>query len=167
MRGKYYVYALFEETKDNIKYIGYTAKTPIIRFGQHISDCARRKTAKEKWLYSLISAGKHVGVIELGVYSSMDEALAAEETFIDKYGKVHVLTNSTKGGEAGVHGRSKNSRSTHAKTVREAIGVLFKVGITVPTDEQIAMVSGLSSSIVNKYNKRYERKSRSKRKSTR
>lgn len=167
MRGKFYVYGLFEETIDNIKYIGYTAKTPIIRFGQHISDCARNKTAKEKWLYGLVKAGKHVGVIELGVYTSMDAALAAEETFIDEYGKVHTLTNSTKGGEAGVHGRSKNSRSTHAKTVREAIGVLFKMGVTVPTDEQIAMVAGVSSSIVNKYNKKYERKVRSKRKSTR
>jgi len=167
MRGKYYVYALFEETKDNIKYIGYTAKTPIIRFGQHISDCARNKTAKEKWLYELVEAGKHVGVTTLGVYGNMDVALTAEESFILEYGKIYNLTNSTKGGEAGIHGRSKSSNNTHTKTIREAISVLFKMGITIPSDAQIAMVAGISSSEVNKYNKKYERKNRSKRKSTR
>lgn len=164
MRGKYYVYALFESTEDNIKYIGYTAKTPIIRFGQHISECAKRHTPKEKWLYGLISQGKHVGVIELGCYDNMDIALAAEAKFIIEYGLVHNLTNSTKGGEAGTR---KKRRGTHAKTIRDAIGILFNSGITVPTDEQIAKVAGVSVLVVNTYNKRYERKSRSKRKSSR
>ncbi len=161
MRGKYYVYALFEGTKDNLKYVGYTAKTPIIRFGQHISDCANKKTAKEKWLYSLVSAGKHVGVIELGCYKTMQEALLKEAQFILEYGVVHTLTNSTKGGEAGAGGRSRGSRNTHVKTIRDAIKNLFNNGIAVPTNAQIAKETGLSIGMVNKYNKTYEGNSRS------
>lgn len=166
MRGKFYVYALFESTKDNIRYIGYTAKTPIIRFGQHISDCAKNSTPKEKWLYGVISTGGHVGVVELGCYSTMLEALAAEEHFIKEYGKVYELTNSTKGGEAGTN-RRKNKSNAQTKNIREAIKFLFSKGITVPTNSQIASVSGLSIQIVDKYNTKHERKSRSKRKSSR
>lgn len=165
MRGKFYVYALFESTRDNIRYIGYTAKTPIIRFGQHVSDCAKNSTPKEKWLYGVISTGGHVGVMELGCYPSMIEALAAEEHFIKEYGKVHELTNSTKGGEAGT--RRKVNKGIHTRNIREAIKFLFSKGITLPTNSQIASVSGLSIEIVDKYNKKHERKSRSKRKSSR
>jgi len=161
MRGKYYTYALFEGSKDNIKYVGYTSKTPIVRFGQHVSECINKKTAKEKWLYSLVSAGKHVGVIELGCYKTKEEALLQEERLILEYGRVHTLTNSTKGGEAGAGGRSRRSKNTHTMTIRDAIKNLFNNGIMVPSNAQIARESGLSIAVVNKYNKTYEGISRS------
>lgn len=159
MRGKYYVYALFEGTQDNIKYVGYTSKTPTIRFTQHVMECINKKTPKEKWLFGAISSGKAIGVVEIGCYKTMDEALAKESLYIMEYGKVHKLTNTTKGGEAG--GRRKGSRNKHKKTIREAIHSLFNSGILVPTNTQIAKESGLSIEIVNKYNKTYEGISRS------
>lgn len=159
MRGKYYVYALFEGTQDNIKYVGYTSKTPTIRFTQHVGECTNKKTPKEKWLFTAISSGKAIGVIQLGCYKTMEEALAKESLYIMEYGKVHKLTNSSKGGEAG--GRSKGSRNTHKKTIREAIRSLFNNGILVPSNAQISKETGLSIEIVNKYNKTYEGTSRS------
>lgn len=159
MRGKYYVYAMFEGTQDNIKYVGYTSKTPTIRFTQHVAECVNKKTPKEKWLFQAITAGKAVGVVEIGCYKTMEEALAKEALYIMEYGKVHKLTNTTKGGEAG--GRSKKSRNNHKKSIREAIQSLFNNGILVPTNIQIAKEAGLSIEIVNKYNKSYEGISRS------
>jgi len=131
--GQYKVYAIFEGVRTNIKYIGYTSKSITVRLGQHIERCSLLKSKKDRWLSSSLNDGTPIGIVELGSFDSVEEALLSEIHQISEHTKTHKLVNSSGGGEAGRNSiGTKRVKRTYP--LRPSIGVPIGEFYTVKMD---------------------------------
>lgn len=107
----------------DIRYVGWTVKSPESRLREHIKDSLRARTHKRHWILSLVSIGLRplIEVIETGSGDGWQEA---ERRWIAYYrGEGFRLTNTTDGGE-GIpgykHTRTFEQLSISAKKANQA-----------------------------------------------
>lgn len=118
-----YIYTLSDET--GIRYVG-KSNNPTRRFKDHLKECKKRRSHKEKWLYSIIQSGEKV-TLEI-----LDEIKEDEWNFSEIYWICQLkswgfsLVNGTMGGEGsdGFKGK-KHTLETKAKCAEAAKKVIF------------------------------------------
>lgn len=122
-----FIYCLKDPDGDCIRYVGKT-NNKRIRFNNHRSDSSRRRTHKEKWIYSLISQGKSP-VMQILKEVTSEQWQWWERWFIKNLTKRgHKLTNATRGGIG--------FKSSHSTATRHKISTTLKtVGKARFTDE--------------------------------
>ncbi len=118
-----YIYTLSDDT--SVRYVG-KSNNPLDRLRYHKKECKKQRTHKEKWLYSLLKAGKNV-VLEI-LDEIPEENWCEEEVFwisqLRAWG--FKLVNGTSGGDGsdGFKGR-KHSIETKLKCSEAAKKVVF------------------------------------------
>ena len=93
------VYTLSHPRTAIVRYVGSTTQTPQTRLKRHIGQSVEMRTAKDRWIASLLRSGgvPVIRVIESGFGEGMAEA---EQRWIAHYRKNGArLTNKTAGGE--------------------------------------------------------------------
>lgn len=95
---KIYIYALYEDGKEEYRYIGKTYNLKL-RLKEHIREAFSVKlpTHKINWIKSVINNGKNIN-IKCIEEANEDNWQEREKYWISKYDN---LTNSTEGGECG------------------------------------------------------------------
>src|SRR6187399_3319017 len=115
MHSLYIIYS----TKDfKIRYVGITTHTLIERLYDHIKNSYRRRTYKEKWMFSLLSDGYDIRIKTVNTYNDLESLKSAEINLISYLlSKGYRLTNGTLGGD-GLFSPSEDVRKKLANARR-------------------------------------------------
>lgn len=98
-QGKYVIYGLASTaTPHMIQYIGYTSMALNLRYNLHISQ-TKGSSLKECWVREVLEGGHQIVMIllEEGI-ATREGACLKEQQYIQQYGNLFPLKNSTKGG---------------------------------------------------------------------
>jgi hypothetical protein len=94
------LYVLYSTKDFKIRYVGITTTTLKERLCRHIKSAFRRKTYKERWMFSSLSDGYDIRIKTVNTYSDLESLKKAEVNLISYlFDKEYDLTNSTLGGD--------------------------------------------------------------------
>ena len=100
-RQRAYLYTLADPCKGEVRYVGWTSKTPERRLSEHLKDAMReRGTHKRHWLREVLSELQRPVIRTIAVLNSPEEAKRCEIAYIAALKARGVrLTNGTNGGD--------------------------------------------------------------------
>lgn len=123
---EYTIYALWEGTEENIRYVGFTAYTGQERLYRHLIEAKANKNLKnhkENWLRKCIANNTQIGVYDLEVFTNKKHAWEAEKTWIEYLKSIGCkLTNMHEGGGGGQRGikRTPEQRARISAAISKA-----------------------------------------------
>ncbi len=134
-----YIYALISPINNKIRYIG-KADNPKVRYNKHLSECIKRRTYKECWIYGLLEMGIKpiLKIIECIPMEKWEE----RETYWIKYYKT-TLTNIQDGG-----GFSPMKNIETIEKMRKSL-----TGKIMPNEVKMKISNSLKGRIITKEHK--------------
>lgn len=100
MKDKIFIYGLYVDDEENIRYVGKTINDINKRLKQHIYHSSKLKTFKDNWIQSCIKKNQKIKIKILEI-TNEKEWEEREIFWINFFKNKTKLTNLTKGGESG------------------------------------------------------------------
>lgn len=116
----YKIYALYENTKENIRYIGCTQQTLERRYKSHLNEAIRRvvKNKRTNWLFKCIKNNIEVGILLLYTTETENEMFEKEVSIIKEYKENgYKLVNGNDGG------RGSTKKPTEKEKLKSSLAV--------------------------------------------
>jgi hypothetical protein len=115
------LYVLYSTKDFKIRYVGITTNSLTGRLCGHIKYSFRKRTYKEKWIFSSLSKGYDIRIKTVNNYDDLESLKSAEVNLISYlFSKGYKLTNSTMGGD-GLLSPSEDVRKKLADSRRNYI----------------------------------------------
>lgn len=125
------IYVLKDPDSHQVRYVGKTVQSLIVRLGQHIYDSKSKKNHRAYWIQKLVNGGK-LPLIEEIDSCSWEDSSALETFYIAKYKAEGAdLINQTEGGE-GTLGKivSTETRKKQSESMRKRTPKVYQYDLS-------------------------------------
>lgn len=142
-----YIYTLSDENE--VRYVG-KSKNPQLRLKKHLRECKQKRTAKEKWIYSLLTNGKKP-ILEI-----LDEVHVSnwEQTEVYWIAQFKAwgfkILNSTSGGEGSDGFKGKKHSSNTKLLMRKSALLNLNPKLTKQQVEEIKSIQNITYKEIGK-----------------